>query len=155
MLLFFDGSKYFHRTVNAVESDVVAVMDLLAGIAVSRKIRDTGASGVEDCGAALRVHRGENIANGPNTIILAVAEHIGPPQRTAAAGHYDDLTGKAISIMDVALFRHNTGLYIRTVPAHDAVGTDKGVTLDHGPPCGTAFDDLVLTHISGEPPNNR
>ena len=50
--------------------------------------------------------------------------------------------------MDIALFRHNTGLYIRTVPAHDAVGTDKGVTLDHGPPCGTAFDDLVLTHIS-------
>ena len=148
MLLFFDGSKYFHRTVNAVESDVVAVMDLLAGIAVSRKIRDTGASGVEDRGAALGVHRGENIANGPNTMILAVTEHIGPPQRTAAAGHYDDLTGKAISIMDIALFRHNTGLYIRTIPAHDAVGADKGVTLDHGPPCGTAFDDLILTHIS-------
>lgn len=86
MLLFFDGSKYFHRTVNAVESDVVAVMDLLAGIAVSRKIRDTGASGVEDCGAALRVHRGENIANGPNTIILAVADISDHPKEPRLQG---------------------------------------------------------------------
>ena len=122
-------------------------MDFHTGIAAGWEIGDTGTSGVKNGGAALGVHRGEYIAAGADAVVRAVAEHIRPAQRAAAAGEYNDLAGKAVAIVDVALFGHHAGLHISPIPTDDAVGTDEGITFYHGAPGGTAPDDLILTHI--------
>ena len=35
-------------------------------------------------------------------MVLTVAERIGPAQRTAAAGQYNNFSGKAVAIVDIA-----------------------------------------------------
>ena len=123
-------------------------MDFHTGIAVGGEIGVTGTSGVEDGSAALGVHRGEDVAAGADAVVLAVAEHIGPAQRAAAAGQHNDFAGKAVAIVDVILFGHHAGLHISAIPTDDAVGADESITFYHRAPGRTAPDNLILTHIS-------